>query len=280
MCNINWSWIAGFFEGEGTLDIHPSKSPRIPVGWSFSCMMNINQVDDGNLNELYREISNYLNKFQIRCMIGKLRSTENKNWKKSATLSLYGTDNCLKFINMILPHMNLKNKIAQVELMRKGITLMKNRKHASMEGVLDLMDIIDEIRSHRTDRGKRKYTRQYLEEYFKIHPPRERKRKYAPPMTDETLQRIKELYSEGNSIRGIGRKIGYTATSTRQRCIDLGLYTPRKGKVKISSSLYPEILKLYEEGISKTAIAREYDIHRATVARIIKKIGEESITVS
>jgi len=145
VASMNLDWIAGFFDGEGSVSLQFHKVPACKYGYQFLPTIHITQKNA----EILGEIQTYLG-------CGRIYGA------RCPALQIVGQPNIRKFISMFKPISKLKRR--QLELLEEAVNLLHSRALRGSElwggalpkkNVLRLLDIVEEIRALNGNRGKR-----------------------------------------------------------------------------------------------------------------------------
>jgi len=106
------------------------------------------------------------------------------------------------------------------------------------------------------------------------YPVKVKKPRAKPEKTEYSKQRderIRELLNDGKSYLAIGNALGISSVAVKKRAKALGLescYHHKEGSIDV------ELLQQkLEDGASRRELAREMNISRPTLCRILKKLG-------
>jgi len=111
MAEMNWSYIAGFFDGEGYIGLGRQKHCGEGRYSRGAVRITITQTRDrGRI--LLEEISEFMSEFGITSNIS-VKDHENIKWACTYKLRMEGFPNCSKFISSVFPHLRIKKVEAQ-----------------------------------------------------------------------------------------------------------------------------------------------------------------------
>ena len=139
---MNLDWMAGFFDGEGSVSLQIYRSTSHRCGYGFAPRVSIAQKKRGVLDE----IENIL---QIGHVYRGSRSTWRMEVRDRAEL--------IKFCSLFLNRVRLKR--TQLALLRKAILLLQDRKAKilSKELSIRLVETAQQIR-HLNDHARNRHT--------------------------------------------------------------------------------------------------------------------------
>ncbi|KKQ58266.1 MAG: LAGLIDADG homing endonuclease [Parcubacteria group bacterium GW2011_GWC1_38_17] len=150
--NNNWAYVAGFFDGDGSLMVQ-FKNRRESVS-GFRPMITICFYQD-------KRHSNPLKWFRKLFGIGYL-SERNDGMTE---LRINGYDSCEKILKNMKPFIKFKKK--QVELALKIISKLKKVSNITPKVILEIAKISDKISQENYSSKTRKYSYEYFEKLFK-----------------------------------------------------------------------------------------------------------------
>lgn len=111
--NIKIAWLAGIVDGEGSIGMKRTRDKR--VGRSplmYSPLIQITNCDFDLLNET----ENILDLLKIKYNHWKRIDSRNSKWKDSGNVSINSYENCIKFLEILIPFLISKKKHAKILL--------------------------------------------------------------------------------------------------------------------------------------------------------------------
>jgi len=207
-CGImNEYWLTGFWEADGSVTIYPHKHKDSPSGFYWRCYFSITQAE--NAKDVLYKMKDYLRSVGIRSFFS-LCAKGTESCQTKYRICIKNTDDVVKFINLIKPHIETEKRVKQIELAEKAAKIIQYKEHLLESGFNKLIDIMDECREYRnlSSKTNAKYSREYFEKlwserggFYAFKPKRNRisKREW------DTILKMRE---EGCTLKQIGEKYG------------------------------------------------------------------------
>lgn len=104
---LNWSYIAGFFDGEGCICV--PHSPVTVRGGIFISMVQTKY--EGSL--LIASIANFLQSNSIGCAVKHGITPSNPKWASSHRVDITNWEDGVRFLSFVLPYLTIKKTQAQ-----------------------------------------------------------------------------------------------------------------------------------------------------------------------
>lgn len=94
-----------------------------------------------------------------------------------------------------------------------------------------------------------------------------------PSQLIREISKIKELYQQGLSTHFIGRlfKVDAKTINSLLKKEGVTLRNRHEGKIKIPDKRFPEVLQLYQSGLSALAVAKKFHVSEPTILKILRK---------
>lgn len=161
---ITLDWLSGFIDGEGCFNflVTPSK---FGIGYYVSPQFVLNGVCD--------EVDYLINvkKFLEECDIvsNKIRIVRYEQWGEMARtqciLTITKNKTCKKLCALLRDKLHT-HKGKELGLWEQGIDMIMAGKHKTIEGFLNVIDILEQLQTFRSPRRQRKYTKNYFLDKF------------------------------------------------------------------------------------------------------------------
>ncbi len=92
-------------------------------------------------------------------------------------------------------------------------------------------------------------------------------------LSEEGVNKVRELYSSGVPIREIMKRLGITTPDCIYAFVDRRRRGNYRGRRRIDDDIVKEVVRLRERGLSLSEIARKLNISVGSVHRILKEKG-------
>lgn len=140
---LNISYVAGFFDAEGSFIIRVKKSRTQRLGVQVYPIVAIGNLD--------REIIHDLHKFLGWGRVTYFGSGY-KGKKKCWLLMIENLEGCKKFAQLLDGHLIAKRR--DLELFKKALQILEEKRHLTTEGVLECIKIANELHPNRQLKAK------------------------------------------------------------------------------------------------------------------------------
>lgn len=176
---MNWKYIAGYFDGEGTVGLSigrdKRKSSNSLSGWGFQPFISLNTCDFDVIDRIAKFLTS--NKIVTHT---RLRVSKNPAWSDSMELKVWSNKNVVAFAKAILPHsISKRAQLYKIIQIVKAVGKKENRitgtrvdnfhrTYRTQSQFLRVMTLYDELSALKARKNGRKiFSRSYFEELFK-----------------------------------------------------------------------------------------------------------------
>lgn len=140
---MNWDYIAGFFDGEGNVHIHPIRGPKGPK--AYHLLVRIYSTNKEVLGKIWEFLGNrgniYIKKFTI----------DNIDRNLLYELTITKKEDCLFILRNIVDYCIIKKD--QVDYLLKNFSFLRGNNNLSFD--------LDKFRSFNTRKNVNKFTKNY-----------------------------------------------------------------------------------------------------------------------
>lgn len=155
-------YLAGFADGEGSFNISLRRRADHSIGWQVVLTFNVSQKETYILSQFKRILG-----------CGRLQ-------KRKDGLHMYVVSNPNSIIERVIPFFKRFNFLSQNKkknfmLFVKATKIIKEKRHLTREGFMEIVDIREKINEGRG--RKRKYEKSHVDKFFLENP----QRLYAKP---------------------------------------------------------------------------------------------------
>jgi len=92
-------------------------------------------------------------------------------------------------------------------------------------------------------------------------------------LSEEGINKVRELYNSGVPIKEIMKRLGITTPDCIYAFVDRRRRGNYRGKRRIDEDIVKEVVRLREKGLSLSEIAKKLNISVGSVHRILKEKG-------
>jgi len=154
-------YFAGLIDGDGSIKVsvkdrrnRVKRHTKTFIGYEFQPMVSIKTTP---LYELVETFKNFVKSLGINPFV---------SWSKSyVTFGVCGRESVQKFLEAIYPYLIIKKKEAKI-MLHHIIPMLKQGKHLTKTGIIELMHYIDQMNTRTVKR--KKYSEEYFRNLFKI----------------------------------------------------------------------------------------------------------------
>jgi hypothetical protein len=149
-------YLAGIFDGEGSIGLYPQKIKSTNTGWKFQPQLTIKQVNP--TKEFKKSIKSVLNEQNINFSVQDKDSGE-------YNIRMQSRDSIVNFWEMINNHIYIKKTEMQI-MCGEIIPMLNSNIHKTKSGIIKLMEKKKEMDKNKSSSGdsNRKYNLEYFEE--------------------------------------------------------------------------------------------------------------------
>lgn len=192
---MNWPYLAGLWEGEGSFSIAIRYSPRSLLWFSSRVFLRIELEEAAE--GLLRKIQGFLKEegisssFQrkkngnVGLLIGKLSDVE-------------------RFVEKIYPHLEFDKKRREFRILKQAIAIMKSGEHLTKSGLLRLAELREELAKLRSKGQGLRYTSDFIKAVLETRGQRMPRR----PWPNEVVEKVLNLRRKGLTERQIAKETG------------------------------------------------------------------------
>lgn len=153
-CTLDHQYVGGLFDAEGCLKAGPLKTDNVKIGYSVFPQTVISNQDEGIMT-LLREWSESIG---VEC---KFYRNSKGEYDDTFTFQIQRLDDVERFLEELYPHLVIKREQARI-LLEDIIPLVRNGAHLKKQGFLEVMHHIDRLNEGKGgNRGK--YDLEYFE---------------------------------------------------------------------------------------------------------------------
>jgi hypothetical protein len=144
----NWLWyIAGAFDSIGTLTVSIGKNDEMAIGYQIQPMIMISRPEEKEV--IFGMLDEYTTENGVKYHI--------EEQKSSYQMKIKDTESIKRFLEPIAPGLVQQEKEVEI-MLEEIIPMIKEEKHHTKKGLVELMESVDELRESLHGRRETKYT--------------------------------------------------------------------------------------------------------------------------
>jgi hypothetical protein len=155
--------LAGFIDGAGVVTVDIIKHQNYKIGYSMEPVVRVSRGNHEDL--IFGKLAAYCDENAIRYRVEEKSHGEGKD-TTSTEFKINKPDDVRRFLEPMMDY--LVSKFVQANGLLQLIPELENDTHRSEEGFYQLMELVDEIRSHNLGPNEGKYDQEFFADEFSI----------------------------------------------------------------------------------------------------------------
>lgn len=147
--------LAGVWDGAGAITVHIGKSDRYSIGYQFRPILRLHHPADDEV--LLGKLDAYCEEYGVKYNL-KDRSNERS---ETVVFQIIQHESIERFLTPLLPHL-VSTYYDACLMLEEILPAVREGRHKTKQGLFDLLDVADELRSSARHGSQPKYTKDYF----------------------------------------------------------------------------------------------------------------------